>query len=91
MSDRDHVVVYVGDNGPWGDCIDFLDSAAPVQEMLQSMVKVGYYGRLSEGAAPGRESTSFNLLLGPGRDWRPGFDIQLPMFNAFHKRPDPPG
>jgi|AntRauTorckE5430_2_1112549.scaffolds.fasta_scaffold26492_1 hypothetical protein len=35
----DHLVVYVGDNGPIGDCMSHLDNAPLVRSMLMSMVR----------------------------------------------------
>jgi hypothetical protein len=35
----DHLVVYVGDNGPVGDCSGHLDSAPLARDMLMAMVR----------------------------------------------------
>jgi len=36
----DHLVVYVGDNGPIGDCMSHMDHAPVVREIFMSMVRV---------------------------------------------------
>ena len=75
---KDHLVVYVGDNGPRADCIVPMERDPFLAEMLEAMVAIGYYGRTDPAFGDG------------ARAWKPGLDISMPMSNNFHTRAPPP-
>jgi len=93
---RDHLTVYVGDNGPMGDCVGHLDSQPLVQSMFMAMIKVGYFGRSAEprgeggGGGSGGDGAGGKSHPHP-HGWRSGVDIMMPMFNDFHERVSPRG
>jgi len=70
---KDHLAVYVGDNGLERDCLDYLVDTPIVAEMLSEMIQIGYFGRDDDGAptARHRRKTPYG--------WRKGYDIAMPM------------